>query len=509
MNKTNINPIDRIQRIAMTGDITEPKPLSPVENIMQHYPKVETQAQEPEEGGFWNSVKNFAGSKGGRMLLGGLGTGLAVGLTGGGLQNALGYGVIGAGKTAENLYKQEQDQKAWEEKEAERLFRQNESRDNRMFQAQMKAAEIEAQREARQDELTKIERMLKLKDQYGAFDKKGKTPAEQVEAFAKAGATPEAVSKFAESLGLEGYEFKDTKPKLSGQAQLLDYMVNELGIDPNVAISRVAKMTPKEMLDLHQGKVAINTNGELVIVDAKHQNAIKLQDDKQAHDVNMAGINYGYDSKLQEQKDIAKMRFEEFKNRLPTEQQRNIEAQAKALNIDPAVIYQTMKDREDALIEKIIAESERIDAQTGYTNAQTNFLTGAKTDLTKAQTGLTTARTGLTEAQTTKLSKEIENFGKTSAIWAAEWLANNPNATLEQKAVMGAVGNMSKEVAGFVSLGMPEQDAFNLVTGLLKKQLAEANIWTDASTQPTGQIGGIAPVYPAEDGEEIDASSLF
>lgn len=154
----NINPIDRINRIAMTGDIEDPKPLSPVENIMQHYPKQET----PQEGGFWNGLKNFAGSKGGRMLIGGLGTGLAVGLTGGGLQNALGYGVIGAGKTAENIYNQEQDQKAWEEKEAERLFRQQENLDNRKFQAQMKMAEIEAQKDARNDAFENAKTMLGL-----------------------------------------------------------------------------------------------------------------------------------------------------------------------------------------------------------------------------------------------------------------------------------------------------------------------------------------------------------
>jgi hypothetical protein len=158
MNKTNINPIDRIQRIAMTGDITEPKPLSPVENIMQHYPKQET----PEEGGFWNGVKNFASSKGGRMLLGGLGTAAAVGLTGGSLQNALGYGVIGAGKTAENIYNQEQDQKAWEEKEAERLFRQQESEANRKQQWDIAQANINAQKDARQDAYKHAETMLGL-----------------------------------------------------------------------------------------------------------------------------------------------------------------------------------------------------------------------------------------------------------------------------------------------------------------------------------------------------------
>ena len=43
--------------------------------------------------------KNFAGSNAGRTLWGGLGAGLGVALTGGNLQDALGYGVIGAGNT--------------------------------------------------------------------------------------------------------------------------------------------------------------------------------------------------------------------------------------------------------------------------------------------------------------------------------------------------------------------------------------------------------------------------
>lgn len=160
INKVKINPIDRINRIAMTGDIEDPKPLSPVENIMQHYPK--TQETPQEEGGFWNGLKNFAGSKGGRMLIGGLGTAAAVGLTGGGLQNALGYGVIGAGKTAENIYNQEQDQKAWEEKEADRLFRQQESEANRQHDWDIAKANINAQKDARQDAYKHAETMLGL-----------------------------------------------------------------------------------------------------------------------------------------------------------------------------------------------------------------------------------------------------------------------------------------------------------------------------------------------------------
>lgn len=489
MNKTNINPIDRIQRIAMTGDITEPKPLSPVENIMQHYPKQET----PEEGGFWNGVKNFASSKGGRMLLGGLGTAAAVGLTGGGLQNALGYGVIGAGKTAENIYNQEQDQKAWEEKEAERLFRQNESRDNRMFQAQMKMAEIEANKQARADEIEKIKEELRLKDRYGAFDKKVKTPAEQLKALAEAGATPESLNMFAEENGLTGYKFERPQ-KLSGKAQTVDLLVEKYGVPLEKAMIVAVGLTPEQELGLYQGKIKADTDGKLVIVDAQHQNAMAKQEDAQAHDVNMAGVNYGYNSKLQEQKDIAKMRFEEFKNRLPTEQQRNIEAQAKALNIDPAVIYQTMKDKEDALVEKIIAESGRIGAQTGYTNAQTNFLTGAKTDLTKAQTDNINARTGI--------------VGKTPQMLNAEWLENNPNATMEQKIAMGISGSYGKAYNDAIMTGKTPQEANNIAMAKVQQDIITGQLMS-------GMLGGgipngqpIMPVYPQESENDVEYVNL-
>lgn len=492
INKVKINPIDRINRIAMTGDIEDPKPLSPVDNIMQHYPKAQETPQ--EEGGFWNGLKNFAGSKGGRMLIGGLGTAAAVGLTGGGLQNALGYGVIGAGKTAENLYKQEQDQKAWEEKEAERLFRQQENEVNRQHDWDIAKAKIEADRQSRKDEMDRVLKTLELKNQYGAFDKKGKTPAEQVEAFAKAGATPEAVSKFAESLGLEGYEFKDTKPKLTGQTQLLDYMVNVLGVEPSEAISRIAKMTPREQLALHQGKVAIDTDGKLVIVDAQHQNEKELLGSKQAHDVNMAGVNYGYDSKLQSQKDEAKLRLEEFKSRIPTPQQKNIEAQAKALNIDPAVIYQTMKDKEDALIEKIIAESKRTDAKTGYTNAQTDFLTGAKTDLTNAQINNVNARTGLTEAQTGQV-------GKTNDIRNAEWLAQNPNATMEQKIAMGVSGSYGKAYNDAIMTGKTPEEANNIAMAKVQQDIITGQLMSGMfGGMPSGQ----PPIYPQESTEDVE-----
>lgn len=453
------NPVDRIQRIGMTGDIEDPKPLSPVENIMQHYPKQE----KTQDSGFWDGVKNFAASKGGRMLIGGLGTGAAVALTGGSLGNALGYGVIGAGKTADNLYQKEQDQKTWEEKEAERLFRQQENEANRQHDWDIANAKIKADAEARKDTLEKVITELNLKKELGAFDKKGDS--------------------------------------LSGLAEWVDYMAKSYNWTPEQSIAYYGKMTPEEKLDFHEKKGAIDTANKIAVANNEFGNKSALQDDAQAYGFEMEdkkhgnkleamGADYGYKSKLQEQKDIAKMRLEEFKSRIPTPQQKNIEAQAKALNIDPAVIYQTMKDKEDALIEKIIAESGRTGAQTDYTNAQTEFLTGAKTDLTNAQAGLTNARTGLTEAQTGQV-------GKTNDIRNAEWLANNPNATMEQKIAMGVSGSYGKAYNDAIMTGKTPEEANNIAMAKVQQDIITGQLMS-------GMLGGIpngqsvAPVYPQE-----------
>ena len=40
MAKKVVNPVERIERIALTGDISEPKALTPVENLMGYFPKI-------------------------------------------------------------------------------------------------------------------------------------------------------------------------------------------------------------------------------------------------------------------------------------------------------------------------------------------------------------------------------------------------------------------------------------------------------------------------------------
>lgn len=451
MKTTNINPIDRIQRIAMTGDITEPKPLSPVENIMQHYPKVETQAQEPEEGGFWNSVKNFAGSKGGRMLIGGLGTGLAVGLTGGGLQNALGYGVIGAGKTAENLYKQEQDQKAWEDKEAERLARQQENAANRQFDAQMKMAEIEAQRQARQDAFENAKTMLglnkdnaikteieKLKaieeyqiqkilndptlsdeqkkvgisrlnsnfdyDAYYTHQYYNGTPEEQVEAetyFARKKqykdlTDPFGIFKDASGVAKNGNVDLDPEALNRGEIKFIQKTKN---LSPAMQAYKemVARGMPEDEALVNSGlnKLGYNValaNAELqndiTLKGVDYQNAMKLQEDAQAHGFEMEDKKHGnelgklgYQFDLEQQgkeEDLRRAKeLEEFKSKLTPQELRIYDAIAAKTNIPVEELYAGVLEEKNlamkkavADINKAIAEQKRANAQAGLYGAQ-------------------------------------------------------------------------------------------------------------------------------------------
>ena len=92
--------LSRMYRIAETGDVNDP---TPVDNVLRMAEERQRQQQQARPQSAWGRFENFAGSNAGRTLWGGLGTALGVGLTGGNLQDALGYGVIGAGNTVGTL----------------------------------------------------------------------------------------------------------------------------------------------------------------------------------------------------------------------------------------------------------------------------------------------------------------------------------------------------------------------------------------------------------------------
>lgn len=130
---------ERVLKIAETGQIPANDPVS---NIMS-----QVEIKQDDEPGLWGSFKKWAGSKGGRMTLGGLGTALGVGLSGGDFRDALGYGVIGAGNTAKTLYRNEQDAKHWADRAAQRnLYWQNYEADRKLRQT-LQDERIKAQKD--------------------------------------------------------------------------------------------------------------------------------------------------------------------------------------------------------------------------------------------------------------------------------------------------------------------------------------------------------------------------
>lgn len=88
--------LSRMYRIAETGDVNDP---TPVDNVLRMAEERQRQQQQARPQSAWGRFKNFVDSNAGRTLWGGFGAGLGVVLTGGNLQDALGYEVIGAGNT--------------------------------------------------------------------------------------------------------------------------------------------------------------------------------------------------------------------------------------------------------------------------------------------------------------------------------------------------------------------------------------------------------------------------
>ncbi len=117
----------------------------PVDRIMDDYTQY-LDRNKPKN--TWEDVKNFASGNIGRPLLGGLGTALAVGLTGGSAKDALSYGLLGAGHTADNLQRQwniEQRQQQEQQRQQAYLNQQKELQEARFKEAR-ELADLNEQR---------------------------------------------------------------------------------------------------------------------------------------------------------------------------------------------------------------------------------------------------------------------------------------------------------------------------------------------------------------------------
>ena len=149
-------------RIAETGDVNDP---TPVDNIMRMAEDRQRQQQVRPQSA-WGRFKNFAGSNAGRTLLGGLGAGLGVALTGGNLQDALGYGVIGAGNTVDTLNQNRQYANRLALKQQERADALAKEQRDRDFRTDMFNRQIEAQKEAANAAFERTLQQLAIRNQY-------------------------------------------------------------------------------------------------------------------------------------------------------------------------------------------------------------------------------------------------------------------------------------------------------------------------------------------------------
>lgn len=132
--------LDRIYNIARTGQTAE---KAAADNIMAQY-----KPREQAQGGFWNGIKNFAGSNGGRLLLGSL-VGTAAGaLDGNGWQGALQGTIAGGTGAAGGITQREKYSDMIARRQQERADRLKQIEDGRKFQVQMLQDAAAVQRDA-------------------------------------------------------------------------------------------------------------------------------------------------------------------------------------------------------------------------------------------------------------------------------------------------------------------------------------------------------------------------
>lgn len=419
-----MNAIERIWRIGQTGDVNDPQELSPVENIMRNYqmPKASAnmastaQAQnQPTDNSMWGKFKNFAGSKGGRMVLGGLGTAAAVSLTGGGFGDALGYGVIGAGNTANTIYNKEQDALGWLEKEKERQARLSDAKASRDEAWHRLEATLQAQKDARQAQydnavnVLNFNRDLKQKDYergrqwlldnpdldddtrkkalqsldtgyYGVtLPNAEKVPfkdfAQGMNYLKQSGADDETMKNVASEFGYDFTPSVNVKDYGSGDVGLLRfYMDNGKSLDEARAI--IGNMTPEEKqaqeLALYRAKAGVDFG-------YKEQGA----NNQLNRDMTMKGYEAGLaEDKAQSDfyRDLTK---QSYINQLPDQKRQQIHSWGAAQGLNPMqseAVWAEMKMRKNE------ADLAQLEASTAKTQAETNK--ASRPDLSTLQAGV-------------------------------------------------------------------------------------------------------------------------
>ena len=419
--------LSRMYRIAETGDVNDP---TPVDNVLRMAEERQRQQQQARPQSAWGRFKNFAGSDAGRTLWGGLGTALGVGLTGGNLQDALGYGVIGAGNTVGTLNQNRQYANRLALKQQERADAlAKEQRDNQFrltlqdkalekskiladYQLDKTLARLRGEQEIKDDAeqaarqrkidainsnpyLTEdqkqwqIARLDGLNFDRGAYytDKLSSDPNNQealdyfgnqatINNLIKPANYTETVLKNADKFTPESFgdfsksgdisQLVPNKKYASGDLGIVQMMVEE-GTPLAEALDRVGKMTPEQKVAFEGKKAGAIKAGEFPYTIASQNNQAE---NTLEHDKTMAGVNYGYNQLAADNQMRRDIEIAEFKNSLPTETQKNITAQAKALGIPESVIYRVGLEKQIADARQVWANIAKIVADTRKVNRE-------------------------------------------------------------------------------------------------------------------------------------------
>ena len=414
--------LSRMYRIVETGEVNDP---APVDNVLRMAEERQRQQQQARPQSAWGRFKNFAGSNAGRTLWGGLGTALGVGLTGGNLQDALGYGVIGAGNTVGTLNQNRQYANRLALRQQERADAlAKEQRDNQFrlnlqdralekskiladYQLDKTLARLRGEQEIKDDAeqaarqrkidainsnpyLTEDQKQWQIAELDGLnlnrsayyTDALARDPNNQealgyfvnqatINNLIKPANYTETVLKNADKFTPESFgafsksgdvaQLVPNKKYASGDLGLVQMMVEE-GKSFDEALDRVSKMTPQQKIEFEGKKAgAIKGAEQPYVLEAQNNQAKNTLE----HDETMAGINYGYDQSAADNALLRSEQLEAFKNSLPLPEQRLITAQSQATGIPESVIYR-------AGLEKQIADARQIWANIAKVMADTN-----------------------------------------------------------------------------------------------------------------------------------------
>lgn len=411
-----MNGLDRLYNIAQTGQTAEP---TAVDNIMAQYkPK--------NQGGFWNGVKNFAGSNGGRMLLGGL-AGTALGALGGrNLSEALTGGIMGATGAAKGITMRGQYNDMIARQQQERADRLKELENGRNFQREMQQNNLAAQKEAadlafkrrlqeidesrryaeqqRANELSKNDAYIdtlsvddsekqRLKAGLRGFNLSA--PKSRIETLQEEYLNPDTAPERRaelEPMIADYYRFRNTLntltpkeisftdaatglSKLSSATDLPADSKNALA--ENYGIKTNFIDAPKKYESGDRGTIQYLQDQGKSLDEARRIVGMLTPEEKLAYEEEKARVVKKAEQPyiLEQQNNRAQndMKIAEFKSGLPTETQRKITEQAQALRVPESALYQQMYDEQQARIKQAVeniykttTETDKIKAELPY-----------------------------------------------------------------------------------------------------------------------------------------------